>query len=153
LERDRAGGLAARPLDLGEPVERVDVAREDGVRLPELALRGGEAAAVPVELAELGARPGHRLGLALRRARREQHRTLGRAAAAEQLAGVRDASVRGEARTQPRHLVEGAEGLVVAAELDERVADHAADGGGAGRERQGALAEGERLAEAVAGER
>ena len=66
---------------------------------------------------------------------------------------MRDARVRGEARLERGHAVVGAEGLVVAAELDEGIADHAVRPGGRRREALRTAAQRERLVEAVPHER
>ena len=77
-----------------------------------------------MELAELDERPGGRLGEA-GGVQRELHRRDGGARPAAQLPGVRDAGVAGERGLDRDHAVEGPERLVVAAELEERVADEA----------------------------
>ena len=68
-------------------------------------------------------RPRGRLSLARSGRDGEPHRLEGAVTVAEQLAPVRDAHVRVEAGLAQRERVEGGEGGVVAAELDERVAD------------------------------
>src|SRR5205823_9893971 len=71
----------------------------------------------------------------------------------DQLAPVRDAGIRGQARPQAVHAIEVLERLSVAAELDERVADHSEVARVVAVERVRLAAERERVAEAVAGER
>src|SRR5262249_57430552 len=113
-------------------------------RLVEPALR-------PVELSELRLRPSERFGLADRGIDREAHRACRAGDVAQQLARIRDTRVRADARPERNHRVEGRERLLVAAELDERVADHAVPLRGGRREREGAAPEGEAPAEVVAG--
>ena len=81
------------------------------------------------------------------RVRRELHRLPRASEVADQLARVRDTRIRGDARPERDHPLEGAERLLVAAELDQRVADDAvaaarsrargAARGGRGRARSG----------------
>ena len=125
LERDRAPSRPCAACDLRECVERVDVARERRERGAVLARAAWRRRPWPGELAELDVRPGGRLLAGRRRPSGERIAATAPRPVAEQLARVRDARVRGEARLQPRHRVERAERGVVAAELDERVADDA----------------------------
>jgi len=99
---------------------------------------------------ELPFRPGERLFLVRGGVACEQERSVGAVVVAEQLARIRNARIGRDARLQPRHRVEGAECLRVAAELDERVADDAVAARGRRRELQGVAAEHERGAEPVA---
>ena len=158
--RRRLGSPARSPprvpasrLDLGQRVERVGVAGEGGaaqrgIREPPAASRAGR----PVELAELDARPGGRPRADPRAASTARRiAAIASCGRAEQLARVRDARVGSKARPELRHRVEGAECCVVAAELDEGVADHAVRAGAPGCEPQGAAAETERLAGSGAG--
>ena len=109
LEPDRAaGGVRARP-DLRERVERVDVVREGGERKPVLLLGLVDPSSAPVELPELHARPGLRLGLSAGRVDGGRHRHERGARVAEKLARVRDAGVRSEAGVELGHAVEGGE--------------------------------------------
>ncbi len=153
LERDRAPVLTLRREHLCERVEAVRVAREGLEGEAVLPLGQGEPPVVPVQLAELDVRPGGRLGPARRGVDGELHRPDRRVGVADQLASVRDACVGGEARAELVHAVERPEGLGIAAELDERVADHAVGAGRVRVEGLGLPPEDERLAEAMAGER
>ena len=78
-----------------------------------------------LELGELDVRPCRRLGLSRGREERESHRRSRAGPVAAELAGIRDACVRGEARTERDHPLERCERGVVAPELDERVTDDA----------------------------
>ena len=80
------------------------------------------------------------------------HRRGGARPVADQLARVRDAGVGGEARLHGRHPVERREGLAIAAELDQRVADDAVGPRGERRAASSCATEGERAAEVVADE-
>src|SRR5215208_2096462 len=86
LERDRPRIAPLCRLDLRQRVEREDVSRERRERAQVLQACGIDAAARPVELAELNARPGQRLGLAGARIDGGPHRGESRARPAEQLA-------------------------------------------------------------------
>jgi hypothetical protein len=108
---------------------------------------------VEIEQAELDARPGGRLALPDRGRRCEPHRPLRPVRVAEQLAGVRDPGVGSDVRLDRVHPVEGRERLPVAAELERRVADHAVDARGRGRDPLRPQPERERRPEAVARER
>ena len=108
-----------------------------------------ELAEAEVELAELDERPGGRLGEA-RCVERELHRRDGGARPAAQLPGVRDAGVAGERGLDRDHAVEGPERLVVAAELEERVADEAVAARGVRRGGDRPPCEAQRLAELMA---
>ena len=125
LQRDRAAQPAACGLDAGERVEGRDVAGKRGERGAVLAGGRVEPPAAEVELPELDARPRERLCLRAGGARSELHRGDGAGNVAHQLTRVRDAGIRGQARLERRHPVVRAEGLAVAAELDQGVADHA----------------------------
>ena len=105
-----------------------------------------------MELAELDERPGGRLGEA-RCVERELHRRDGGARPAAQLPGVRDAGVAGKRGLDRDHAVEGPERLVVAAELEERVADEAVAARGVRRGGDRPPCEAQRLAELDAGSR
>src|ERR671925_462916 len=148
----RARAAPPRCFGLRERFERIRVAGKRAEGGAVLDGCGADAAGREVELAELGARPGGRLRLAGRRVEREQHRLLGAAGAAEQLARVRDARIDREARLERRHAVEGAEGLGVAAELDERVPDDAVVTCSERCEPLRTAAEGERPCKIVAGQ-
>ena len=102
-----------------------------------------------MELAELDERPGRRLPDVARRVERELHRVERLARSAEQLAGVRDPRIAAEAGLQVDHAVEGAERLVVAAELEQGVAEEAVAAGRLRSERHDAACEPKRLAEVV----
>ena len=152
LESDRPGTTAARPLDLRERVVGVDVPGEVAKGLSVLRACGSDAPVRPVELAELHARPRGGLGRVDCSADGERHRRHRARLVAAQLARVRDARVRREARLQPRHRVERAERIGVAAELEERVSDDAVAPRRRRRERERAPTGRERVAEAVPGE-
>ena len=115
-----------------------------------------EPLAIPeaqLELRELDERPRRRLGLARRRIERETHGGDRSFTIAVELARVRDARIRGEARTERDHALEGGEGRVVPAELDEGVADDAVRTRRAREQPLGAAAVLERRAELVPDER
>ena len=87
---------------------------------------GGPRSSEPeLELRDLHECERRRLGLACRGVEREPHGREGTDRIAGQLARVRDACVRGETGAKRDHPLEGGERLVVATELDERVADDA----------------------------
>ena len=76
-----------------------------------------------MQLADLDERPGGRLGHVPRGVEGKLHRLQRLAGTAEELAGVRDPRIPAEVRLQLDHAVEGAKGLVVAAELEQRIAE------------------------------
>ena len=98
-------------------------------------------------------RPGGCFPLPVARVDGELHRVDRPGNVAEQLARVGDPGIRGKARLDARHRVESLEGGVVAAELDERIADDAVVASGRRRDRMRAAPEHEGLTKAVAGER
>ena len=106
-----------------------------------------------MQLRDLNADPGRRLGQAGRRPQREAHGLERAVRVAEELTRVRDACVAAETWTQRGHPVERREGLSVAAELGEGVADDAEVSSRGRRETLGTPTELERVAEAVARER
>ncbi len=117
-------------------------------------LGGGlDPAVAQRELGELHVRPRRRLRSAARGVERELHRRDSAGTVACQLPRVRDAGVRREARPDGDHAVERREGLPVATELDERVADHAVWPRGERREAAGLSSERERATEVVTDER
>jgi len=140
-------------LDERQRLERVDVAREDRECGAVMRLRLAGPAPRPRKLAELRLDPRRRLRLTARRVEREGHRLLRRVRPAEQLARIRDPRVGREIRPQRAHPVEHVERLVVATELDERVAEDAVVAGRVRSEPHRLAAEHERLAEAMAGQR
>ena len=109
---------------------------------PEVELRGS-----------LDVRPRRRLGLSSRSVERESHCRRRAVAVAGELAGVRDACVRRQARTERDHSLERCERIVVAAELDERVTDDAVRSVGAGQQQLGATPVRQRSSELVLDER
>ena len=153
LEGDRPGQPLPSSLDQSEAVESGCVSGNMGERGAELPLRARVVASRDEKLAELQRRPGRRFGAGHGGLGGQPHGGDRAGTVAEQLSRVRDAGVGGEARLEPRQLVEGRERLAVAAELDERVADGAERPRLRGRELAGASREDERLAEAVARER
>ena len=106
-----------------------------------------------LQLRELDVRPGRRLRLARSRIESETHRGDRSFTIADELARVRDPRVRGEARTERDHALEGGKGIVVAAELDEGVADDAVRTRRAGQQPLGAAAVLQRRAKLVLDER
>ena len=150
LEGDRSLHVPEGRLDLRLRVQAVGVLRKDRVGQAHLAQRERVAPVVEVELAELDVRPGGRLLRAGRGVDGELHRLDRAGGVAAQLAAVRDAGVGREVGPEPVHRVERVEGLVVAAELDEGVADDAVVPRDRRRERVGLLAERQRLGEPVA---
>ena len=149
LERERALEPAAGRFDARQPLERAGVARESGERDLERASRFGELAEPEVELAELHQRPRRRLANAAGSIERELHRLDRLAGPPEQLTRVGDAGVAAEARLQRDLAVEGTEGLVVAAELEQRVAEQPVAACGVRRERDGAARQAERCLKVV----
>ena len=151
-ERERGAVAAPRLLDERERLERVDVAGKDRERGAVVRLRFSDPAMRPGELAELRLHPGGRLRLAAGRVERERHRLLRRIRPAEQLTRVRDPRIRREVGSQRAHVVERPERLVVAAELDQRVADDAVVAGRVRSESHRLASEDQRVAEPVPGQ-
>ena len=106
-----------------------------------------------LELRELDVRPRRRLGLARSRIESETHGGDRSFTIADELACVRDPRIRGEARTERDHALEGGKRSVVPAELDEGVADDAVRTRRAGQQPLGAAAVLQRRAELVLDER
>ena len=152
LEPDRLRQPAAGRLDSREAVEGGHVAGERGESGPERVTRLAELAEPEVELSELDERPGGRLGRA-GGIERQLHRLDGGTRTAAQLTGVSDAGVAGERGLDRDHAVEGPEGLVVAAELEERVADEAVAARGVRRSGDRSPGEPQGLAKLVAARR
>ena len=156
-ERDHVLGQR-EPLDeLAQPVDvtveprqaerRARVVGDQRERLPERAPSGGAPPAPPLELPQQGADVGAVLGRRAAGGDGEAHRLDGAGEVAAQLAQVGGAGVGGEVRFAVEHRLQFAGGVVIAAELDERVdADRRT-------EVPGAPAERERLAEVMARER
>ena len=121
LEGDRGAETArARPRRVRARRAR---RRSPGRRQARCGTAVAAAATValqPVQLAELHRRPGVALAVAGRRIERELHRRRGATKITVQLARVRDARVRREARLQIDHALEGDERLRVVSELDLR---------------------------------
>ena len=134
-------------------VKRVGVVRKSEQRLSVLSGGGFESPDREVDQPELHVRPGIGLPLAVAGGDRELHRADRPGNVTEQLPPVGDPGVRGKARLDARHRVEGPEGRGVTAELDEGVADDAVVACGRRRDRVGAASEHERLKEAMPGER
>ena len=138
----------ARPLEPREPgVSAAGKSGDERQRALEGAPRRAVPPAAPLELAEQRAH----VGVVLRRGAAggdgEPHRLRGAVEVAVQLAQVGDPRVAGEVRLAVDHRLQLALGLVVAAELDQRVdADRRAGVPGAAAELQ-------RAGEVVAGER
>ena len=122
---DRRAEPSPRGVDPGLLLEREDVSGEDRERSPDMLGRRFDPAVAERELRKLHVGPGSRFGRSSRGVERELHRRSGARPVADQLARVRDAGVGGEARPHGRHPVERREGLAIAAELDQRVADDA----------------------------
>ena len=148
--RDGGAELPASRLDPGALLEREDVAREDRERRTDVPGGTIDASRAELELRELDVRPRGRLGDAAGRVERERHRGDRAEAVAGELTRVGDAGVRGEGRLDGDHPVEGREGLVVAAELEERVADDAVRSARVRGEPAGLPTEVERSPEVVA---
>ena len=151
-ERERGAVAAPRLLDERERLERVDVARKDRERNAVMRLRLSDPAMRPGELAELRLHPGGRLRLAPGRVERERQRLIRRTRPTEQLTRVRDPRIRREVGPQRAHVVERPERPVVAAELDQRVADDAVVAGCVRSEPHRLASEDQRLPEPVPGQ-
>src|SRR5829696_8621253 len=153
FQGDRLFGTPACCFDLRERVESRGVARKDCQGSAVFGRSYADPSLGPEELAELDAGPGGVLPACGRGLEGKAHRRDRAAPVAEQLAGVGDAGIRGETGPETRHRVEGCESQAVAAELELGVADHAVRLRGLGGEPQHLPAEGERLAEVMAGKR
>ena len=145
--------MPERSLGLRKAVEGEGIPREGRERDAHVARGGSRAPGRQLEQAELDARPGVCLVLTDRCRRRELHRARRAGCVAEQLARVRDARVRRDARLERCHPIERGERLRVVTELDLGVADDAVDARGRRRDRPRAEAERERPAKLVAGKR
>jgi hypothetical protein len=113
----------------------------------------GQAPLRERELAEVRTGPRRGLGLPSGGVERQAHRVYGRLRAAEQLARVRNSRVRRDARLQRRHAVEGAEGGLVPAKLEQGVADDSVVHCRVRRKPLGSAAEHERPVKVVASQR
>ena len=153
LERCRQPKMTACQLDLGARVERVHIAGEGAKRCQQMAGCRIQATARQLEFPELGFRPGERLGLVGGCIAGEQECAAGCVERSEQLARVGDAGIRRDARLQARHRVERGEGLLVAPQLELRIADDAVVACRGRRDLQRTPAELERQRKAVPGER
>ena len=87
--------------------------------------RRREPAAGELELAELCLRPGVRLALVGRSVAGKEERRARAVEMAEQFPRIGDARIGGDAGLETRHRVERGECFVVAAELEQGVADDA----------------------------
>ena len=132
LDRDIA--VAASPRDLGEPSEVRDVGRICIGATPVGGRSLGDLPIIEGQLAELEARPGD-VGAGTRDPTCGSHRRLGAAHVAQEFARVGDPRIRPDVGQGVDHALIGAEGRVVAAELELRVSDDAVDGGVPGRRR------------------
>jgi hypothetical protein len=116
-------------------------------------LGGGlDPAVAQRELGELHVCPRRGLRSAARRVERELHGRDGAGTVACQLSRIRDSGVRRKARPDGGHAVERREGLPVATELDERVADDAVRARGERRPAARLSSQRERAAEVVTDE-
>ena len=149
LERDGLPQPALRRLDLCECVERIDIARSNRERDPIVLLRETQTAVRPEELAELRLRPRERLRLTDGGFDCEAHGVRRTPNVAHQLPRIRHTRVGRQARLHGDHLVERRERLVIATELDERVADHAVAASRGRRDRDRAATERQRLPKAM----
>src|SRR5439155_26230758 len=95
-------------------------------------------------------RPGERLCSTGSRGDGKAHRRDGILWLAQELARVGDARIGSEARLEGRHPVKGGEGLFIASELDERVAEHRQRPRARRRKTPGAVGEAARLHESMA---
>src|SRR5262249_27770930 len=109
LEDRGAPKVTARGIDLCERVERVDITRERPQRGAQVNGRSTEASTRELELAELRLRPGVRLLFVCRGVTCEQQRTAGAVEVPLELTRIGDARVRGDARLEACHRVEGGE--------------------------------------------
>ena len=118
---DGAAKIAVGGVDLSQfdPRARIPGQRaERSRRVPASAVQPPEC---PLELGELHVRPCGRLGLTRGRRECQLHGGESPTPVADELPGVGDTSVRGEARTERDHPIERGERLVVASELHEGV--------------------------------
>src|SRR3954464_3626900 len=106
-------------------------------------------AVCPEELAELRLRPRERLRLTDGGVDREAHGFRSTPNVAHQFTRIRHTRVGPEARLKGAHLVERRERLVIATELDERVADHAVAASRGRRDRDRAATERQRFPKTV----
>ena len=106
-----------------------------------------------LQLRKLDVRPGSGLGLPRRRVESESHRVDRSFTVSDELARIRDARVRGEARSQCDHPLKRGEGVVIMAELDKGVADDAVRTRRAGQKLLCATAVPQRRAKVVLDER
>ena len=113
-----ASSSSRRCVDSRELDPRAGVAGKHAERRACMAPRRVRVTEPELELGELDVRPGGGLRLAGGGIECEPHRLDGALAIAHELARVRDARIRGEARTKRHHALERGERLVVAAELD-----------------------------------
>ena len=147
---DRAGEVAAGGGQARPPGERGDVVRHGGERRAVCAARLGEPAAGELEVAQQRLHVGEVLARAAAGRDGARHRVGGPGEVAVQLAEVRHAGVRRQRGLAVDQLLERPLGLVVAAELDERVDQDRERGDRVRRERAGAFGELQRAGEVVA---
>ena len=153
LELDRTAEPPPRRLESRQRVESGCIAGTCGEREPVEGCGASCAADRPVQLSELDRRPGVGLGTAGRGVQGELHGVdRGRDVAAE-LPRVGDACIRRGVGLQRGHPVESCERGVVAAELEQCIAEDAVRRGRARCRGNRAAGERKRVAEAVAGER
>ena len=141
LKLDRPAEPAPRGLDACERVECRHVAGQSGERRLKVARGKRELPEPEMELAELDERPGRRLPDVARGVERKLHRGERLARSAEQLAGVRDPRIAAQAGLQVDLAVERVKRLVVAAELEQGVAEEAVAAGRLRSERHHAACE------------
>ena len=151
--RDGRRETALGSLDARALLEREDVSGEDRQRGVDVRLRLTSPAVAEIELRQLDVRPGGRLGDTAGGVQREPHRRPGSCAVTAELAGVRDSRIRRHARLERGHPVERRERGAIAAELDQRVADHAVRPRGIGRAALRLAAKREGAPEVVADQR
>ena len=151
LEADRSVEAPAGRGHVGQPVERLDVAGDCPDGRSVLARGCIQPPDGEVELPQLNAGKPRGLAAAAGRIGGQLHRLDGGPDPAEQLERIGSPGVRGDPGLELAEVVEGGERLVVASELDERVADRRIDESGVRRHALGAPGEGEALAKLVAG--
>ena len=144
--RGRGCGRSPRRAAPG-PASAAAKPRHHRQRLAERAPRRVRLAAAPLQLAQQREHVGAVLRRRAARGGGEAHRLRRAVQVPAQLAQVGDAGVGGEVGLAVDHRLQLALGLVVAAELDQRVDAHE------GADRAGAAAQLERAAEVVPGER
>ena len=150
--RDGAAQVAPCGLDPREPRLRWDVPREARERRAVRQPGRTQPAATELEVAQQRLHIGDVLRRGAAGRNRESHRARRAAEVALELTQVRDAGVCGEVGAAVGHLLQGDRGLVVAAELHERVDEHPEGLVHPRRERPGAARVDQRAGEVVSGE-